>query len=309
MAHHFNKRTPQGAQKIQKLPVVKENSDLMAFLLQCFPGKSRSSVKSLLSHKQVWVNGNVVSKYNFVLKAGDEVTINKGKVIEVHDLTGINILFEDESLIVIDKAAGLLSVSTSNEKERTAYHMLSSYVKSKSPGKHIFVLHRLDKETSGVMMFAKSQEVQQTMQYNWREMVIQRTYTVIVEGKVEKPEGSISSHLIESKAMKVHPTQKKEEGQLAVTFFKLVKQLKDYAMLEVTLETGRKNQIRVHMEEMGNPVAGDKKYGAHTNPLQRLGLHASLLVFKHPVTREIMRFESPLPKGFLRLMSDKANEK
>lgn len=288
--------------KVQSLVPVQQEAELMAYLIQCFPEKSRTSVKSLLAHKQVRVNQKVETRYNFRLKPGDNVTLNKGKVVEVEEMTGIKILFEDEYLIVIEKAAGLLSISTSGEKERTAYSMLSRYVKSSDPGKHVFVLHRLDRETSGVMMFSKSQEVQATMQNNWREMVLQRTYTVIVEGKVEKTEGSISSHLLESKAMKVHTTQKKEEGQLAVTFFKMIKQLKNYAMMEVTLETGRKNQIRVHMEELGNPVAGDKKYGAKTNPLQRLGLHASLLIFKHPITRETMKFESPVPKSFLRLM-------
>jgi 23S rRNA pseudouridine1911/1915/1917 synthase len=248
------------------------------------------------------VNNTAISVYNYKLKPGDLVSLNKGKQPIEEDLEGIKILHEDATLIVIEKPAGLLSVSTSGEKERTAYHMLSSYVKKTDPGKYVFVLHRLDRETSGVMMFAKSKEAQATLQNNWREMVLQRTYSVIVEGKVGKPEGSISSHLIESKAMKVHTTQKKEEGQLAITFFKLVKQLSDYALLEVTLETGRKNQIRVHMQEMGNPVVGDKKYGAQTNMMQRLGLHASLLVFRHPETREIMRFESPLPKSFQRLM-------
>jgi 23S rRNA pseudouridine1911/1915/1917 synthase len=298
----YNKNN-QRPNKVQSLAPVQEETELMAFLIQCFPEKSRTTVKSLLAHRQVLVNQKIETRFNFKLKPGDNVSLNKGKVIEVEEMTGIKILFEDENLIVIEKAAGLLSISTSGEKERTAYSMLSRYVKSTDPSKHVFVLHRLDRETSGVMMFSKSQEVQTTMQNNWREMVMQRTYTVIVEGKVEKPEGSISSRLIESKAMKVHTTQKKDEGQLAVTFFKIIKQLKDYAMLEVTLETGRKNQIRVHMEEMGNPVAGDKKYGAKTNPLQRLGLHASLLIFKHPITRETMKFESPLPKSFLRLMS------
>lgn len=288
--------------KVQKLAPVQENIELMAFLTNCFPGKSRSSIKSLLVHNQVLVNQKTVTKYNYQLSAGDVVMINRGKVVEPQELTGIKILFEDEYLIVIEKAAGLLSIASLNEKENTAYQMLSRYIKSIDPRGHVFVLHRLDRETSGVMMFSKSKDIQATMQNNWREMVLQRTYTAIVEGKVEKPEGSITSHLLESSAMKVHTTKNKSEGQLAITFYKIVKQIKDYAMLEVTLETGRKNQIRVHMQEIGNPVAGDKKYGAKTNPLHRLGLHASLLVFRHPVTREVLNFESPLPKSFVRVM-------
>lgn len=295
---HNNHR---GDNKLQNLPQVTEPIELMSYLINSFPGKSRSSVKSLLTHRQIMVNQNTVTRYNHMLKPGDQVTINKGKVVETSDLTGIKILFEDDYLVVVEKAAGLLSIATSGEKERTAYSILSRYVKSIDPRNHIFVLHRLDRETSGVMMFAKSQEVQATMQNNWREMVLERTYSVIVEGKVLKPEGTVQSHLIESKAMKIHSTDN-EKGQLAITYYKLKRQLKDYALMEVTLETGRKNQIRVHMQELGNPVAGDKKYGALTNPLQRLCLHASLLVFRHPVTREIMRFESPLPKSFQRLL-------
>jgi 23S rRNA pseudouridine1911/1915/1917 synthase len=292
----------QKENRLRQLPEVAENIDLMEYLIKCFPEKSRTSVKSLLTHKQILVNQNPVSKYNFQLKPGDTVTLFKGKASIGESLDGIKILFEDDYLIIIEKPAGLLTVSTKGEKERTAFHILSNYVRNIDPRKHLFVLHRLDRETSGVMMFAKDQKVQETMQNNWREMVQERTYTVIVEGKVLNSEGSISSHLIESKAMKIHSTQKEDKGQLAITYYRLKKQLKDYAMLEVTLETGRKNQIRVHMEEMGNPVAGDKKYGASTNPLHRLGLHASLIIFRHPVTKEIMRFESPLPKSFLRLI-------
>lgn len=302
MSERGKYKNHQKENRFQKLQEVTENIELMEFLTKCFPGKSRTSVKSFLTHKQILVNQKSISKYNFILKPGDELTLFNGKGSADESLEGIKIIFEDEYLIVIEKAAGLLSVSTSGEKERTAFHMLSSYVRNKDPRKHLFVLHRLDRETSGVMMFAKDQQVQETMQNNWREMVQERTYTVIVEGKVLENEGSISSHLIESKAMKIHTTHQKDKGQLAITYYKLKKQLKDYAMLDVTLETGRKNQIRVHMEEMGNPVAGDKKYGAKSNPLQRLGLHASLLIFKHPITREIMRFESPLPKSFARLM-------
>jgi 23S rRNA pseudouridine1911/1915/1917 synthase len=287
---------------LQHLAAVNEKIELMAYLTRCFPGKSRSSVKSLLAHKQVVVNGKVETKYNFPLKEGDQVTLNKGKVTEAHDMEGIKIVFEDNYIIVIEKAAGLLSIATSGEKERTAYHILSKYVKSTDPRNHIFVLHRLDRETSGVMMFAKDQAIQKTMQNNWRELVMQRTYSVIVEGKVLQPEGSIKSQLVESKAMKIHSLHDTEEGQLAVTYYKLIEQYKGYALMEVTLETGRKNQIRVHMEELGNPVTGDKKYGAQTNPLQRLGLHASLLVFRHPVTREVLRFESALPKNFVRFI-------
>ena len=142
------RKNNQKPNKVQSLDAVQEETELMDFLIRSFQGKSRSSIKSLLTHKQVHVNGKVETRYNFRLKPGDNITINKGKVVEVQDMTGIKILFEDEYLIVIEKAAGLLSISTSGEKERTAYSMLSRYVKSVEPGKHVFVLHRLDRESS-----------------------------------------------------------------------------------------------------------------------------------------------------------------
>ncbi len=288
--------------RFQNLPEIKENIGLMAFLTKCFPEKSRSAIKSLLSHKLVLVNQKDISLYNYNLNPGDQVVLLKGKSQAGEDLTGIKILFEDDYLIVIEKAAGLLSISTSEEKERTAYSLLSRHVKNADKPGHVFVLHRLDKETSGVMMFAKNKEVQSTMQNNWREMVLERSYTAIVEGKVLNPENTITSHLIESKAMKIHKTKNTEEGQLAVTHYKVISQLKEFALVNVVLETGRKNQIRVHMQDMGNPIIGDKKYGAKTNPIVRLGLHASLLVFRHPISKDVLRFESPIPKSFLRLV-------
>ncbi|NJK94825.1 MAG: RluA family pseudouridine synthase [Bacteroidales bacterium] len=275
----------------------------MSFLIQSFPEKSRTTIKSLLTHKQVLVNQQVTSLYNYKLKPGDRVELFKGKGLAKHDLEGIKIVHEDDFIIVIEKASGLLSIATSGEKEKTAYQMLSRYVKMKDPLNLIFILHRLDRETSGVMMFARNKDVQATLQYNWREMVVERTYTAVVEGQVEKQQGIINSRLLESKAMKIHSTKKQDEGQEAITHYKLVKQSKDYALMEISLETGRKNQIRVHMQEMGNPVAGDKKYGAQTNPLHRLALHASLLVFRHPVTKEVLRFESPAPISFTHLVN------
>jgi 23S rRNA pseudouridine1911/1915/1917 synthase len=302
----FQKRKNHSPEiKLQHIPSVTEHIELMPYLTKSFPDKSRTAIKSLLTHKQVLVNQKSVSLHNYKLKPGDEVSIFKGKAPQEEDLTGIKILFEDNYFIVIEKAAGLLSISTSGEKEKTAYHMLSKYVKMKDPKSRVFVLHRLDRETSGVMMFAKNQDVQATMQYNWREMVQERSYTAIVEGKVPKAEGTINTLLKESSAMKIHTTNDPEEGQVAITHYKLIKQEKDYAIVDVSLETGRKNQIRVHMQELGTPVTGDKKYGAKTNPLKRLGLHARLLVFRHPVTKESMRFLSPPPKSFSKLLEQK----
>lgn len=282
---------------------VEVPAELMTFLIQSFPGKSRSAIKSFLVHKQVQVNNLIVTHHNYLLKSGDIVSVNKGKGPSDLSSNEIKILFEDAFLVVVEKESGLLSIATAGEKERTAYSLLSQHVKQADAHNRIFVVHRLDRETSGVMMFAKSQRIQEELQKNWQSTVLERSYIALVEGVVEKTEGTIQSWLKESSVYKIHSSQSANNGQLAITHYKLLKQNKQYSLLKVDLETGRKNQIRVHMQEIGHPVAGDKKYGASTNPLQRLGLHASILAFQHPVSREVLKFESAVPRKFSRVIA------
>jgi 23S rRNA pseudouridine1911/1915/1917 synthase len=281
---------------------VVQSGELMTFLIQTFPEKSRTTIKSLLAHRQVKVNDVIITKYNHTLRVGDTVSVIKGKGPVEFKSEDIKILFEDDYIIVIEKEAGLLSIATSNERERTAYSILRQHIKDENPKNQIFIIHRLDKETSGIMLFAKDIKIQETLQKNWHSAVLERSYIAIVEGVVAKKEDTITSWLKESSAMKMHSSDKPDDGQIAVTKYKVIKQDKQFSMLKVILDTGRKNQIRVHMKEMGHPVVGDKKYGAKTNPIQRMGLHANLLVFKHPVTEAELRFESPIPRKFKRLL-------
>ncbi len=202
--------------------------------------------------------------------------------------------------MVIEKEAGILSIATDKELEKTAYSILSRHVKQSNPKNKIFVIHRLDRETSGVMLFAKSREVQEILQTEWKQTIVERTYYAVVEGIPEKKNGTIASWLNENKAFKVFSGQNPEKGHKAITHYKVLKQEKDYSLLEVNLETGRKNQIRVHMQDIGHSIAGDKKYGAKTNPFKRLGLHAGVLSFKHPKTGKVVHFESPVPQKFLK---------
>ena len=238
---------------------------LLDYLFSLFPEKSKTTVKSLLSHRQVAIN---------------------------------NILYEDEFLIVIDKGYGLLSMSTDRIKEKTAYHILSDYVKADDPAGRIFIIHRLDRDTSGLMMFAKSQQIQETMQRSWNDMVLDRRYVAVVEGAFDKDKGEVSSYLAENAAYEVYSTQNKDEGQYALTRYEVLKSNGKYSLVELQLATGRKNQIRVHMKDLGHSIIGDKKYGATCNPLGRLALHASRLRFVHPVTRRDMFFETPVPAKF-----------
>ncbi|MDX9903635.1 MAG: RluA family pseudouridine synthase [Bacteroidales bacterium] len=281
---------------------ITEKATLMPFLLSSLTGKSRDNIKSLLRNRQVLVNGEPVTQFNHELRPGDTIVISSARHTGGLMARNMRLVYEDEHLIVIDKNAGLLSMASDNEKYLTAYNILSTYVKSQKPSNRIFIVHRLDRDTSGLMMFARSEKVQSLLQRDWKRNVTARTYTALVEGEVTEPEGVIKSYIYESKALVMHSTPDPKRGDLAVTRFRLMKSGKEYSLLEITLETGKKNQIRLHMQEMGHSIAGDKKYGASTSPIGRLGLHASVLAFIHPVTGREMRFESKVPAKFRRMV-------
>lgn len=281
---------------------VSEPGTLMPFLTASLKGKSRDNIKSLLRNKQVLVNGEPVTQFNHELRPGDQVSVRGERQADGIVARNMRIVFEDDHIIVIDKNAGLLSMASDNEKYLTAYNILSNYVKQQKPSNRIFIVHRLDRDTSGLMMFARSEKVQSLLQRDWKRNVTARTYVALVEGEVTEPEGVIKSYIYESKALMMHTTRNPEKGDLAITRFRRLKSNKDYSLLEVMLETGKKNQIRLHMQEMGHSIAGDKKYGATSSPIGRLGLHASVLAFIHPVTGNEMRFESKAPAKFRRLV-------
>lgn len=293
-----------GASSAVRTLIVQEPMELLPFLLGAHPGRGRNAVKAMLSRGQIAVGGQTVTAYNRPLQPGDRVEIRKGKLPEAFRFIGLSILHEDADLIVIRKDAGLLSVATADEKEMTAYRQLSEYVKQADPRQRIYVLHRLDRDTSGIMMFARTEQVQHKMQAAWKEIVTERVYTALVEGQVRQAEGIVESWLKENAAMKMYTSNRAGEGQHAVTRYKLLRTGRHYSLLEIRLDTGRKNQIRVHMQQIGHPIAGDKKYGAKTKPIGRLGLHASVLAFKHPTTEQLMRFKSELPKSFLQVFKD-----
>lgn len=281
--------------------VIAEKTELMKFLIAQLPQKNRNNIKSLLANKQVFVDGVPIKQFNHLLVPGQEIEIRWNRIPKEKQYRGISIIYEDSDLVVIDKHAGMLSIATDTRKSETAYNMLSKHVKMQGGGNKIFVVHRLDRETSGLMMFAKSEKVQKILQTSWHDIVTERTYIAIVEGATETPEGTITSYLRESKAMVVYSSQNPKDGHKAVTHYKLKKSGRDYSMLSVNLDSGKKNQIRVHMQDIGHPVIGDKKYGSKTNPVGRLGLHSWVLAFKHPVNNEALRFQTPIPAKFSRL--------
>jgi 23S rRNA pseudouridine1911/1915/1917 synthase len=277
---------------------VAESTELMEFLLEKLK-KSRNHIKSLLARGQVSVDEKTETQYNHPLVAGQEVIINRSEIRKAEQIKGLTILYEDEDLIVIEKEAGLLSIASGKEREETAYRFLMEHVRRDNPKNRIFVVHRLDRDTSGVMIYAKSEKVQQDLQNSWKETVKERKYVALVEGRVKKDEGTITSWLKESKTLKMYSSHTPNDGQEAITHYKVLQKIKNFSLLEVSLETGRKNQIRVHMQDIGHSIVGDKKYESTQNIIGRLGLHAWVIAFTHPSTGKLMRFETKIPEKFL----------
>lgn len=281
---------------------VAEDTRLLDFLFATFGDRSKTTVKSYLAHRQVAVNNAVATRFDTPLHAGDEVSVDFTRGFPEFRHPRLRIVYEDEYLLVVDKGYGLLSMATDRVREKTAYRILADYVRQSDPAARIFILHRLDRDTSGLMMFAKSQAVQEAMQRAWNDMVIDRRYVAVVEGEPDPPKGEITSYLKENAAFQVYSTDDRENGKFARTAYEVLATNGRYSLVELQLATGRKNQIRVHLHDIGHPIAGDRKYGAAGNPLGRLALHAVRLRFVHPVTRRDMFFETPLPAGFRQIV-------
>lgn len=291
------KNTKKNKQYNQEFVVTSE-SGLLDFLLLEMSNKSRNNVKSLLTHKEVVVDGEIITKHDYMLKVGQRIQIspslNRGE--KKKDL--VSIIYEDDDFIVINKPSGLLSIATDDERDITAYKLLTAYAKRTSPKGRVFVVHRLDRDTSGVLIVAKNEKIKFALQDNWEELVSKRCYFAIVEGKVQKKADRIQSWIKQTTTLLMYSSYKAGDGLLAITDYQVIGENAGYSLLDIQLETGRKNQIRVHMKDIGHCVVGDKKYGAKTDPLRRLGLHAYKLQFRHPVTNEIMCFEAQPPQKF-----------
>lgn len=275
-------------------------------LLQCLEQKlsdhKRSSLKAMMKYGQVAVNGMPTSQFDLTVQPGDEMSVNFTRPFVTFSHPRIRLVYEDDDIIVVHKGSGILSVGTDNRSDGTAYSIVRNYLKNKDPHLKLFIIHRLDRDTSGLMMFAKNIEAKEAMQHNWNNMVLSRTYVAVVEGKVEEESGTVRSYLAETSQYEVYSTQNPEEGQLAITRYKRLDCRHGYSLIELSLDTGRKNQIRVHMKDLGHPIVGDRKYGAKSSPLRRMALHARTLRFVHPVTRKDMLFETPIPSRFLSLL-------
>ena len=296
--------TKPGAERNKFKPDVIETYQVAeeAALLEFLPQRKRTAIKNLLSHNQIAVNGIPTTQFDMALKAGDEVKANLTREFRVFYNRRLKLVYEDDDIIVVNKGYGLLSMGTDKIKEGTAYSILREYLKWQDPRNKLFIVHRLDRDTSGLMVFAKSQEAKDKLQHNWNNMVIARKYLAVVEGRPESEEGEVRSYLAENSRFEVYSTDKPEEGQLAVTRYRTLRSRNGYSLMEVSLDTGRKNQIRVHMKDLGHPIAGDRRYGAKSSPIHRMALHAQTLRFIHPMTRKDMNFSTPVPASFARMV-------
>ena len=281
---------------------VAQPGQLLEFLLSSMPDRKRTNVKELLKYDQVMVNGKVQRQFDTQLNEGDVVKVNLTRAFVTFSNRRVQLVYEDDDIIVINKGYGLLSVGNDKIKEGTAYSIVRQYLKDKDPRNKLFIVHRLDQHTSGLMIMAKSAEVKEHLQYNWNNMVRRRQYVSVVEGKLDPPAGEVRSYLAENSQYIVYSTDNPEEGKLAVTNYKTLKSANGYTLVEVELETGRKNQIRVHMHDLGHSIAGDRRYGARTSPIHRLALHARTISFVHPITRKLLEFSTPVPAPFLSMV-------
>ncbi|MGZ5494762.1 MAG: RluA family pseudouridine synthase [Thermoanaerobaculia bacterium] len=279
---------------------VTDSGSLIDALAELFPDSSRTTLRQMLQTGRVRVDGEPEIDAKRQLRPGASVHVLSRSEAVVLPPT-LTLLHEDDDVLVVIKANGLLTVATERETENTAQALLSEYVRQKSGGR-IHVVHRLDRETSGVMVFAKNFKAREVLKEKFAEHDIDRMYVAIVEGKMHPASGTIESSLLERPNLRMESVKRHHpEGKLSITHYKTVETGGPYSMLEVTLETGRKNQIRAHLSEAGHPVVGDHFYGSKVNPLDRLGLHAKILGFEHPSTGKRMTFTAPVPRVFSEL--------
>jgi len=276
---------------------VAQPAELLVYLFETWPETKKKQVREWLKFGSVEVNGRIVTQFNHRLKPGDTVAIRRKGLAapETKLASGIRIRHEDDDLLVIEKPAGLLSIASPSEEEKTAYAFLTDHVRQGNSfsRERVWVVHRLDRETSGLMVFAKNEPAKVALQEGWE--AVEKKYFAVVEGAPPADSGLFDSHLDESNPLKVYSDYESPTTRRALTRYRVMKKGASTTLVELTLETGRRHQIRVQLADAGCPIVGDKKYGATTNPIKRIALHASTLRFPHPVTRKEMRFDSPLP--------------
>jgi 23S rRNA pseudouridine1911/1915/1917 synthase len=287
-----------------KPSTVAKPADLLAYLFATWPEMKRKQVRTWLKFQAVTVNGRPVTQFDHHLLPGDVVAVRSDRFAVPKTVlsSGMKVFFEDAALIVIEKPENLLSVASEAEPEKTAYFQLTDYLRQGRghARDRVWIVHRLDRETSGLMLFAKTAAAKQTLQAGWDET--EKRYEAIVEGAPGAASGAFESDLDEANPFKVYSAPQSARTRHAITSYKVLGRTGRRTLVELKLVTGRRHQIRVQLADAGCPIVGDKKYGARTDPVKRLALHACALKFPHPVTKKELRFSSPLPKELARLM-------
>ena len=279
---------------------VTEEMPLLEYLLATV-GESRSKVKATLQGRGIKVNGKCVTQFDFLLKPGMKVAVSQTKRNQAAFKSRyVKIVYEDRWIVVVEKNVGILSMAAGHSSLNVK-SVLDDYFHKSRQKCRAHVVHRLDRDTSGLMVYAKDMETEQILEHNWHDIVYDRRYVAVVSGEMEQDNGTIANWLKDNKAYVTYSSPVDNGGKYAVTHFFTLDRTTDYSLVEYKLETGRKNQIRVHSADMGHPVCGDVKYGDGNDPLHRLCLHAFLLCFTHPVTHERMVFETPIPTQFRQL--------
>lgn len=274
--------------------------NLMEFATSILPDAKRGDIKKWMKYGHFAINGKVANAFDSPVGPGDTVELNFTRPFVVFSHPRLKLVYEDDDIIVVDKGYGLLSVGTDSSKKSnvdTAYSILRDYVKSIHPSNKIFIVHRLDRDTSGLMIFAKNMDAKENLQHNWNNMVLERRYVALLDGEMEEQSGVIRTNLSETSQHEMY-SDKEGYGKTAITRYRVRRKGKGHTLAEFSLDTGRKNQIRVHARDLGHPITGDKKYGKGSGPLHRLALHAETLRFAHPITRMDMNFISPVPSQF-----------
>ena len=282
---------------------IKEDGTLLATAAALLPDHKPTKLKSMLKHNQLAVNGVPSRQFDLAVHAGDQLWVNFDRSFQVFSHPRIKLVYEDNDIIVVDKGYGVLSTVAGKPSDDTVYNIIKKYARGFSDKANVYVVHRLDRDTSGLMLLTRTKQARDKLISNWNNMVIERKYVAVVEGDVAQPEGTIKSFLAENPdTFEMYSTDDKKVGRLAVTKYRLLKQGKRFAMVELEIKTGRKNQLRVHMQDMGNPVSGDRKYGGHPSPINRIALHATVLSFVHPITGKAVTFNSPFPDNFKKMV-------
>ncbi|MDE6151454.1 MAG: RluA family pseudouridine synthase [Prevotella sp.] len=294
MKHYYN-NTPQDYTYIQ----VEYEAPLLDYLLKNVK-MSRNKIKDTLQGRGIKVGGKTVTQFDYPLKRGMKLAISKSKRNDTFKSKWVKIVYEDRYLIVVEKMPGILSMAGAHTTLNVKT-VLDEYFQKTRQKCRAHTVHRLDRDTSGLMVYAKDMETEQILEHNWHDIVFDRRYVAVVSGEMEEDQGTVANWLKDNKAYVTYSSPVDNGGKYAVTHYHTLARTTEHSLVEYKLETGRKNQIRVHTADLGHPVCGDVKYGNGDNPLHRLCLHAYILCFYHPVTREPMEFSTPIPSTFRRL--------